>query len=99
MLPLRQANDIETAALNDSRPGHRDILKAATAFRNHAGRTAGVERRQESVAERFHLGEGMRLAALIDDRYGGPLLDRQSVGFVVPARIGSASLGQREKII
>src|ERR1700722_16216961 len=98
MLSFRQANDIETAALNDSRPGHRDILKAATTFRNYARRVARVERRQESVAECFHLREGVRLTALVHHGNDGPLLDRQLVGFVIPARVWGPILGRREKI-
>src|SRR6266436_4760754 len=98
MLALRQADDLETAALNDSCPGHRDVLKTAAALRNDAGRAAGIKRRQESVAECFHLGEGMRLAALVNHGNDGSLLDRQLVGLEVPARIGAPSLGTIEKI-
>src|SRR6266481_8289593 len=98
MLALRQPDDIETAALNDSCPGHRDVLKTAAALRNDAGRAAGIERRQKAVAECFHLGEGVRLTALVDHRDDGSLIDRQLVGFEVPARIGAPSLGTIEKI-
>src|SRR6202041_2712768 len=98
MLPLRQANDIETAALNDSRPGHRDILEAAAALRNYARRAAGIERRQESVAECLHLGKGVRLAALVNHGNDGPLFYRHLVGFEVPARIGRPLLGPVDKI-
>ena len=45
MLALRQASDVEMTALKDSRPGHRDVTKAAGTLRNNAGRAAGVERR------------------------------------------------------
>ncbi|MBV8134350.1 MAG: hypothetical protein JO121_01745 [Deltaproteobacteria bacterium] len=75
MLPLGQTGDIEMAALNDSRPGDRDVLEGALALWDHAGRGARIERRQESVAERFHLGEGMRFAALINNRNRRSLLD------------------------
>src|SRR5260221_4714193 len=98
MLAFRQTDDIEMAALNDSCPGHREVLEAAVALRNHAGCAAGIERRQESVAECFHLGEGVRLTALMNHRNDGALLDRQLVGFEVPARIGAPSLGTIKKI-
>src|SRR3984893_10358625 len=103
MLPLRQATDVKTAALNDSRPGHRDILEAAAALRNYAGRAARVERWQKSVAECFHLGKGVRLTTLIHDGDDLALLDRQLVGFEVPAlrigvRRGVPILGHVEKI-
>jgi hypothetical protein len=32
------------------------------------------------------------LTALVDNRQGGPLLDRQLIGFEVPARIGSSAV-------
>src|SRR5580692_1189073 len=98
MLPFRQANDIETAALNDSRPGHCDVLEAAVALRNYARFAARVERRQESIAECFHLGKGMRLTALVHHGNDGPLLYRHLVGLKIPARIGAPILGAREKI-
>src|SRR5882757_113247 len=98
MLALRQTDDIETAALNHSRPRHCEVLEAAIALRNDAGSAARIERRQESVAERFHLGEGMRLATLVDHGNGGPLLYRQLVWFEVPARIRGTTLGPHEKI-
>src|SRR5580700_2494897 len=98
MLSLRQAGDIEMAALNDSRPGHRDVLETAAALWNHAGRAAGIEGRQKAVAECFYFGEGMRLAALIDDRYDGALFDRQLVGLEIPARIRRPILGPHDEI-
>ena len=45
MLSLRQASDIEMAALKNSGLGHRDGGKAAGALRNNARRATRVERR------------------------------------------------------
>src|SRR5579863_2831983 len=98
MLALRQAGDVEMAALSDSRPGHRNVLETAAALRNNAGRAAGIERRQKAVAECFHFGKGVRLATLIDHGNDGALFDSQLVGFEVPALIRSTGLGQREKV-
>ena len=96
MLALRKAGDIKVAALKDSRPGHRDVFKATGALRNDACRAARIELRDESVTELFYLSKGVRLTALVDHGNDGPPLDRQLVGFEVPARIGSSSLRQCE---
>jgi hypothetical protein len=93
MLALRKARDIKVATLKYSRPGNRHVFKAARALRDNACRAARVELRYESVTELFHLRKGVGLTALVDGK-DGPLLDRQLVGFEVPARIGSSSLRQ-----
>src|SRR5208337_1462254 len=63
MFSLRQAGDIEMAALKNSGPRYGDGGKATRALRDNAGRTARIEWRQKSVSERFHLCKGVRLTA------------------------------------
>src|SRR5579862_81615 len=86
------------AALKNSglRDGHGG--KATGTFRDGCGRTANVERRYESVAERFHFREGVRLTTLINHGKDIALLDRHLVGFEVPTRIRGSSLRPGEEI-
>jgi len=62
MHSLRQAGDLELAALKDASAGHLDVPEAAGTFRNR--RLAVVEGRYETTPEFRHLGEGVRLTAL-----------------------------------
>src|SRR5271169_5004457 len=57
VLSLGQTSDVQMAALNNSRPGHRDVGKAAGALRN--GWLAIVEPRYESPTELRHLRKGV----------------------------------------
>src|ERR1700693_1589552 len=98
MLALRQASDIEMAALKNSGPGHRDFGKAAGTLRYSAGRAARVERRQESVTKRFHLRKGVGFTALVNYGKHVTLVDRHLVGFEVPSRIGGSSLRPGKQI-
>src|SRR5215469_17548434 len=98
VLALRQSRDIEVAALKNPGAGHSYVLEATLALRDNTGRAAGIERRQESVAVRFHLGKGVRLTALVDYRKDCSRLDRHLVGFEVPTWIGRAVLGAVEEI-
>src|SRR5208337_1163489 len=98
MFSLRQAGDIEMAALKNSGPRYGDGGKATRALRDNAGRTARIEWRQKSVSERFHLCKGVRLTALVDCGNDVPLVDRHLVGFEIPARIGGSSLRPGKQI-
>ena len=92
MLSLRQARDIEMAALKNSGLRHSDGGKTAGTLRNSGRRAAKVERRYESVTERFHFGKGVWLTSLIHHGKDVAFVDRQLVGFEIPARIGGSSL-------
>src|SRR3979490_2696515 len=89
MFALRQTRDLQLAALKDTSPGHRDVLKAAGAFRNR--RLSCIERRYETATEFRHLGEGVRLTTLVHHDKGSSFRDRDSVGLEVPTRDGASS--------
>jgi tetratricopeptide (TPR) repeat protein len=65
MFAFRQVRDLELAALKDSSLGHGDCRKAAVTFGNCV-LSVRVEPWYETAAELLHLGEGVRLAALVD---------------------------------
>src|SRR6267378_3154080 len=90
MFALRQTRDLQLAALKDTSPGHRDILKAAGTFGNR--RLSSIEVPYETAPEFRHLGEGVRLTTLVDYDKGGSFLDRDFVGLEVPGRVGVFSL-------
>src|SRR5947209_12824333 len=85
MHSLRQAGDLELAALKDASAGHLDVPEAAGTFRNRC--LAVVEGGYETTPEFRHLGEGVRLTALVDHDEGGALVDRDSDGLKVPAGV------------
>jgi hypothetical protein len=64
MFTFLQTGDVDMAGLKDSSLGHRDVRKAAGTFGNRG--LSVIERPYEAAAELRHLGEGVRLAALID---------------------------------
>jgi len=90
MLPLRQSRDLELASLKDARSGHRDFRKAAGALGSYF-LAWPVQARDEAATEFCNLGEGVRLAALIDGLNDGSFLDCESVRFEVPVRIRRSS--------
>src|SRR5882762_7154415 len=89
MLALRQTRDLQLTALQDTSPGHRDVLKAAGTFGNR--RLRSIERRYETAPEFRHLGKGVRLTTLVHYDKGGALPDRDTVGLEVPAWVRSSS--------
>jgi len=89
MFALRQTRDLQVAALKDTSPGHRDVLKASSTFGNH--RLASIEGHYETAPEFRHLGKGMGLTTLVDYDKGGSFLDRDPVGLEVPGRVWSSS--------
>jgi hypothetical protein len=95
MFALRQTRDLQLAALKDTSPGHRDVLKAAFTFGNR--RLSSIEALDSSGApyetapEFRHLGEGVRLTTLVYYDKGGAFPDRDTVGLEVPARVWSSS--------
>src|SRR3977135_2005020 len=89
MFARRQTRDLQLAALKDTSPGHRDLLKAAGTFGNR--RLFSIERRYETAPEFRHLGEGVRLTTLVHHDKGSSFRDRDSVGLEVPTRVWSSS--------
>ncbi|TLY67038.1 MAG: hypothetical protein E6K45_06315 [Gammaproteobacteria bacterium] len=83
MHSFRQAGDLQLAALKDASAGHLDVPEAAGTFRNR--RLAVVEGGYETTPEFRHLGEGVRLTALVDYDEGGALVDRDFVGLTACA--------------
>ena len=65
MFTFRQTRDLDMAALKDSSLGHRDCRKAAGTLGNRV-LSWRIEPRYEAATELRHLGEGVRLAALVD---------------------------------
>jgi hypothetical protein len=92
MFTFRQIRDVDLAALKDSSLGHRDFRKAAGTFGNRV-LSWRIELRYEAATEVRHLGEGVRLAALVDYAKNGSFLDVDCVRFEVPARVRSSSGG------
>src|SRR5947209_233272 len=82
---LLQTRNLDSAGLKDSSLGHRDVGKAAGTFGNRG--LSVIERPYEAATELRHLGEGVRLAALVDYAHSGSFLDVESVRFEVPARV------------
>jgi len=59
-----EPRDVDSAGLKDSSLGHRDFGKAAVAFANRG--FSVIEPCYEAATELGDLGEGMRLAPLVD---------------------------------
>ena len=89
MFTLRQIRDLGLAALKDSSFGDRHVLKAACTFPNRF--LSVIEPRYKAATELRHLGEGVRLAALVDYGKNGSFFDLDRVRFEVPSRIRSSS--------
>jgi hypothetical protein len=96
MLALRQARELAMAALQDSGSGHREIRKASRAFGNRW--LASVEVGYEAAAKMRNLGEGVRLAALVNHTEGCAFLDMYNVRFEVPVRVRSPSSCFRKEV-
>ena len=94
MLALRQAIDLQLAALQNSRSGHGDIRKAIGAFGHHF--FSPIQLCNKSAAEFRHFRERVRFTALIHDGQRCTLFDFDGVRLKVPIRIGSSSGGLRE---
>ncbi len=89
MFTFRKTRDLGLAALKDSGLGHREVRKAAGTLGNHG--LSSIKVVYEAATELRHLGEGVRLAALVDYAKSGSLLDVDYVWFEVPARVRSSS--------
>jgi len=72
-----EAGDLELAALQDARAGHRNVLKTAGTFGN--GCFARIEFGNKAATEVFDLGEGVKFATLIDYEYRRSFLDVENV--------------------
>src|ERR1700730_11585762 len=96
MFALRETRDLQLAALKDTSPGHRDVLKAAGTLGSR--RLAAIERWYETAPEFRHLGEGVRLTALVHYDQRGAFPDRDFVGLEVPARVWSSSRRLRKQM-
>src|SRR5215469_1150613 len=90
MRALRQVPDLDFAALENSSLRHSDVGKATCTFGNRVF-SRRIESWYEAATELRHLGECVRLAALVDHAKRGSLLYREHVRFEIPARIGSSS--------
>jgi len=87
MFPRRETCDLELATLKHSSPGYCDLAKAAGTFGN--GVLSGpIELRNEATTEVFDLGEGVRLAALVDYAESGSFRDLDCVRFEIPVGVG-----------
>src|SRR5580700_9018028 len=91
MFPRRQTCDLELAALEKSGPGDGDLAKAADTFGNRV-LAWPIELRNEAATELCYLGEGVRLAALVDYAKSGSLLEVDCVRFEVPLRVRMSRL-------
>src|SRR5436190_10231487 len=89
MCTFRQTCDLDMAALKDSSLGHPEGRKAASTLGNRG--LSPVEPLYKTSAEFRHLGEGVRLAALVDYGDGGSFLDGECVRFEIPLRVRSSS--------
>ena len=86
-----EACDLELAALQHSAPGYRDLAKAAGTFGNRL-LSWPIELLYEAATELCYLGEGVRLAALVDYTKSGSLLEVDCVRFEVPVRVRMSRL-------
>ena len=89
MFTFRQTRDLGMAALKDSGFGDREVLKAIGTFGNCS--LSSIKVPYKAATEVRHLGEGVRLAALVDYVKNGSLPHVDYVGFEVPARVRSSS--------
>src|ERR1700720_2682239 len=89
MFTFRKTRDLALAALKDSGLGHGDIRKAAGTFGNRG--LSSIKVVYEAATELRHLGEGVRLAALVEYIKNGSFLDVEGVRFEVPAGVRSSS--------
>jgi hypothetical protein len=64
MFAFLQTRGIDSTGLKDASPGHRNVRKAAGTFGDRG--LSVIQRPDEAATELRHLGEGMRLAALVD---------------------------------
>src|ERR1700676_1994514 len=88
MFTFRETRDLALAALKDSGLGHGDIRKAAGTFGNRG--LSSIKVVYEAATELRHLGEGVRLAALVEYVKSGSFLDVEGVRFEVPAGVRSS---------
>ena len=91
MFTFRQTRYLQLAALQDSRFGDGEIFKSTGTFWCHG--LSSIEVFYKTAAKLRNLGEGVRLAALIDYDNRGSFLDADDVGFEVPVRVGRSSFG------
>jgi hypothetical protein len=88
MFAFLQTRDIDSTGLKNASPGHRNVRKAAGTFGDRG--LSVIQRPYEAATELRHLGEGMRLAALVDYADCSCFLDVERVRFEVPARVRSS---------
>src|ERR1700716_185987 len=85
MFTFRQTRDLDMAALKDSSLGHRQVRKSAGTLGNRG--LSPIQPRYKAATELRYLGEGVRLAPLVDHAKNGSLLNAERVRFEVPVRI------------
>ena len=96
MFTLRKPGDLKLAALENSRAGYRDSRKSPGAFR-YGFLSRSVQPRDETAAEFFNFGKGMRFPALVDGTEDGSFRDGHRVRFKVPVGIRSILRGLRKQ--
>jgi hypothetical protein len=97
VLSWRQTCDLELAALKHSGPGYRHLAKAAGAF-GYRVLSGSIELRYEASPKVLHLGERMRLAALVDYAESCFFVDVDRVRFKVPVRVRMSRLCLRKQV-
>ncbi len=73
---------------------HLDVRKAARTFGNRV-LSRRIQLRYEAATELSHLGESVRLAALVNYAHRGSFLDVECVRFEVPARVPAAAFANK----
>jgi hypothetical protein len=88
MHALLEACDLGRASLKDSRLGHGHFGKTGRAFRN--GRLSRIQSWYEAATKFFYLGEGVRLAAVVNNGEHRSLFYAERVRLEIPLRIRSS---------
>src|SRR5579864_9239142 len=91
MYTLRKARHLELAALKDARSGYLHSGEAHSALR-YGRLIRSIEPSDKTAAELCHLGERMRLAALVHRDDWRSFVHRKLVGFEIPVRVGASDL-------
>jgi len=97
MFPRRQTCNLELAALKEPSPGYGNLAKAAGTF-GYRVLSRPIELRYEAAPEVLHLGECMRLAALVDYAESCSFVDVDCVRFEVPVRVRMSRLCLRKQV-
>src|SRR5215470_1981045 len=89
--------DVELAALQNARPGDRDVLETAGTFGNR--RLSRIQGLDEPAAELGDLRKGVRFPTLVDNIHRRSFLNADHVRFEVPPRVRGSSGCQGKEIV